>query len=513
MLRRGHIRWSILMMVHLSACAEPADPGETGPEEVGNAASAVVQPSPYPVSGFGIAVDRSLIIRDLGVVNDPCRTRPNGGDLAAGAPVPPSCGSGGQPGIWSFAHLMTRMAGGLPVSDFLTSFFAQWTSNQTVNGFSVGARPRIKTLLLDPWWSKSGCGTFPNPCPGLDMARAPFRLLAIVNRMDLAGPGDPYSGGNPSLGELRFVFGALDSTGAPLDATFILEYKLPTTRPLIDWAYSFQTLSSPGLGSVGSPLYNQTLETFTALVTEQNANPGGPNLGSSIGQVRTNDGAFGPTPTPPLFKPAPWELREHKLDCSSAPDSDHCPLGLVPVAQTPANSFNKTPALDNFMVNSEPAILAESHAVPAFMLGGASTSRSGTDANLDMWDLSDLSLYDFTALGFPNPGGVKPYTRVLFASHTCNGCHYVETATNRFHIAPRALGMVSALSPFLSADATPDPTDRDTQFFHLGLDPAGYLPSDTDLNTNEPFRRVTEMVRILSGDPQPATRPFGAATH
>ena len=75
--------------------------------------------------------------------------------------------------------------------------------------------PSFASVVTDAW---------PKTADGhIDLTRAPLRLLAIVNRMDLR---DLSKG---SAGEGRFVFGVLDGNGNPLEFTLILEYRLPGT--------------------------------------------------------------------------------------------------------------------------------------------------------------------------------------------------------------------------------------------------------------------------------------------
>ena len=64
----------------------------------------------------------------------------------------------------------------------------------------ASAKP-LATRIREAWQRKSGSTT-------LAMNRAPFRLLAIVNRFDLRK--SPRRFGEGASGELRFVFSPLD---------------------------------------------------------------------------------------------------------------------------------------------------------------------------------------------------------------------------------------------------------------------------------------------------------------
>lgn len=515
---RGYMSVLLIGALALSGCG-PGDGLTDEPDEaaLGEARQAEVATGdpigeheeawlPWPID-----FDRTLLIRDTAVVNDPCRTRPNGGDVdTAGNPNAAVCGPGETPSIWSFGHLMREMAGNVPVHQFTTAFFQQWTTTQIVNGFTVTPRANIKSRLLDPWWAASGCAPFPASCPTLDLNRSPFRLLALVNRIDLSraagGPPDPYTGlPGPSSGEMRFVFGALrtgppapPATPAKLDAVFILEYTVPSTRQLSSWAWGWYSLSHPAT-TFGTSTYNNQLEAITRQVTEAGSNPGGPNLGSAIGQIRTNEVDF--AVTPPLQPP--WEFREHKLDCTAAPSTDECPMAIVPVARTPANSVNMTTTMDTYFLDpaNQAAMMAEEHVLPpAILHGGVSRSPQLAFAGPAIWDVSDPAAVFDASIG--GSGTVNPLTRRLFGLATCNGCHYFETFTDRYHVAPRDFGARAGTSAFLGVSAAADPSSLGSRPLNVVpiSDPLGYTPTE---DFNEPWRRRMELRRILTGDPNP----------
>jgi len=140
------------------------------------------------------------MITDPGVVDDPARTfNP--------------CTSAGIPmGIWTFGHLMTEIANqastGVDPSDFALNWLNALTVPQTVNGWSVAQRPGIPGFINS--WPKLANGK-------LDLSKAPFLLLAIVNRVDLRGSFVYGGGGN--AGEARFVFGAVNCMHGPSSGT------------------------------------------------------------------------------------------------------------------------------------------------------------------------------------------------------------------------------------------------------------------------------------------------------
>ena len=96
--------------------------------------------------------------------------------------------------------------------------------------------------VIKGWRDKSGCPTTDDTSAcSFNLDQAPFRLLAIVNRIDLSGPSDFYNPNVASPGEFRFVFGFVnrlvedtDSLNGALEAAVILEYNLPPTRTTFD---------------------------------------------------------------------------------------------------------------------------------------------------------------------------------------------------------------------------------------------------------------------------------------
>src|SRR5262249_38725348 len=150
-------------------------------------------------------------------------------------------------------------------------------------------------------------------------------------------------------GEGRFVFGFLGQGGSPLQATIILEYKLPATtdQDVLSWANSFHALGRLRFGED----YNAALQVITERFAGRNARPGHPN-GNAINAVRTNDIAFGGV----------WELRQFKLTAAGK-------LEAALLERTPLRSLNRSPSLAAFINANQAAIIAETHSVPELFDG------------------------------------------------------------------------------------------------------------------------------------------------
>jgi hypothetical protein len=344
--------------------------------------------TPVPVD-IVIHPERELMITDLGVVEDPVRTGPGG--------------------VWTFRHLIETMAGPHDPADFVMNWLQQWEVNQQINGFTVPARPLIRQLIIDPWLQSSSGQK-------LDLDLAPFRLLAIVNRIDLLQFDHTVPVVN--AGEGRFVFGVLDSNGNPLQFTVIFEYEQLARgkRAILGWARAWHRLGKLKLGSVR---YNHLLERITSRFTGPNSAPNKPN-GNAINQIRTNEIALA----------GPWEMREFVL----TPDTGR--LEQTTVKETPDfNTLNGTSELASLINDNEAAILAGTFSVPADMLAGAAPTFAP-------WNASGIGNND---------------ARHLMALNTCNGCHQAETGTVFLHVSNRQTGSPSILSGFLTGITTSDP--------------------------------------------------------
>jgi hypothetical protein len=370
----------------------------------------------FPLAGLSNAVasNQSLIITDGSVVRDPARTY-NG------------CDAIGSMGKWTFGYLMTQMANqsstGTDPSTFVSNWLQTWMTDQSINGFTAAQRAQISTEVIQPWITRSG-----GPGSPLNLSLAPFRLLAIVNRLDLRS-NSVYGGGD--AGEARFVFGLIQSfnCGPPL-FNVILEYGVLKAgcQAVRSWAQQWENLSTIPLGT---PAYNNALEAITDQFTSAGANPSKP-AGSALNQLRTDEIALSDQ----------WELREFHLVPAAG---SQVQLLQAVVKQTPESvPLNNSISLGDY-VNSLPLAELQNNTFVAPLqwqnrpfLAASSINRQ------DIWDAPNISA-----------ATADPDARHLFAINTCNGCHGRETAnTNFVHITNN---FPAGLSGFLTGETIPDP--------------------------------------------------------
>ena len=439
--------------------------------------------------------DHSLTITALDVVEDPARTYNF------------CTQTGNIDGPWTFKTLMKELAKTNPgdvitdiqLSDFVTNFFNEWFNTRIVNGESVAGRGFVDRLLQS-WRGKSQVLPPPNvPRGKLDMRAVPFKLTAIVNRLDLRG-NSGY--GKSKAGEARFVFCMMSTQGcdeAPFNIIF--EYGVPkkTCADIQEYAREWYALSSM---LFTDPQYNASLQAITDQFTLCGTSPLKPKQ-SSINQVRSNE---------KTLNEFLWELREFHLDNSTGQ------LKSATTAQSPAVKYNaKTNNTDvqllaSFVNAKQSAILAGRYKVPL--------SYSGTPF---------LGGHDFTGksglipplrpIGMPS--GIEPHhwngtttagasfinsddARQQFSLNTCSGCHSGETQTGFTMIDPVPYGTPARLSGFLTG--TPGiaingitPVDLDGPNGIMNVpDPAGRASSNSLRKFNDLQRRADDLQALVS---------------
>jgi hypothetical protein len=295
---------------------------------------------------------------------------------------------------------------------------------------------------------------------------APFKLMAIVNRLDLRG-NNAYGGNLTNAGETRFIFTLLDpATGKPpfhdnieggsdllnsgkidwVGMNVILEYGNPFTDncELRDFAQDWFDLSSH------DPTTNEYLDLLESITSKViTANKGGTKNknASALNQIRTNEKIFfdleGFQNGTGFWQPPNWELRQFELN-----NNDGL-LHLAPVSNTPqngANTFSGGNSLDitNFIYNSSINKVRAQNGVlnlpEPYLAGSADISMEMfhfLGFNWNQPNIYNAATYDVNA---DNPDYASKEIRHQVSLNTCQGCHGGENKTNFTQVFPRGYG-------------------------------------------------------------------------
>ena len=428
-----------------------------------------------------------MVITDLKVVEDSTRTW----NLCAL--------TGNAKGPWTFGTLMRQLASRNPthiasdsaVSVFVKKWLNLWAVEQVINSDTVKARTLV-SKILNPWLNQSNNAGAPTG--QLDMRFAPFKLIAIVNRVDLRDGALNGIPGSP-CGEGRFVFCLIKNDCSRAQSmTIIFEYGINKPATCSDrkaWAQQWINLKN---FTVGSKAYNQALQKITDQFTKCGSNPSHPNQ-SSLDQLRTNDVALSPNPKI-------WELRQFVLDSVTGKLKEEA------VSQTPADKFNAkvvnndVKVMVDYVNKNSTAINHESNVVPLTwnnvpFLGGSShilDSPTGQPPKIFHWNGTDSSN---KSTFITNSGA-----RFFFSFNTCAGCHAGETQTHFTHIDPVFFGTQATLSGMITGTAGAFAIDFDKKPANdtMAVKDAALRPSTNPKirNFNEIKRRAVDLKNVGS---------------
>jgi len=348
--------------------------------------------------GTGPAIDpaRELYIIDPSVITDARSSNASGGP-------------------WSFRFLMEQAATLTPPSRFAEV----WVANLETSGRSMaGLRSHWPTVVE-------------NTERLLDLSRAPFGLLAIVNGVDAHSAGQ---------GEARLVYGIYDSgtngtpqiSGMSQNFTVMFRYALPATPAIPTrqaWAARFHELAATPFG----PDYNAKLQALTDIFTRAFAVPASFEnpRGSALIAVSINEGFQGNSPA---------QFHESRLLLD--PVRGAVTLAVSTLEQTPDPSLNGQagdgPLAD--FINANAVLVQTGQAtLPAALLGKKS------------------SAFDPPA-PWSFPSVTSEPLRHAFAGQTCVGCHSSEVPIpvfTVFHILPFSGPAQSSLGGYLPITEIP----------------------------------------------------------
>jgi len=375
-----------------------------------------------------IDVFKELLITDPRVIEDPMRT------------YDPCTMQGTPNSEWSFARLFRNIANqdrtGISPEEFAQNWVDQILNPISINGGNTEPTELEQAVLLN-WIAQSGGADQP-----LDLDKAPFKLLAIVNRIDLRTRRD--------AGEVRFVFGALrtdrcvfEVSAGPAPYSVIFEYKKKGSSHGIrkKWGRQWHKLANFELGSAE---YNHKLSTLTRKVTKADINRKQRPNRTTLTLLRTNA---------ELDEGRIWLMREFKMAANSNPLlRGHIEQSTL--TTTPSEAFNKTDALSEYMNTNARKIAKNKHKIPLISAQNGEPMATGSifvglpfTGQENFWEGSPTTPVD-------------PEIRHLFSLNTCNGCHGRETNTEFVHINPeRDAGLPARLSRFMTGSEVDDPTD------------------------------------------------------
>lgn len=311
---------------------------------------------------------------------------------------------------WSFRGRIEDLAGDpAAAGPLVDAWLEQWKSLLAVPAsvapdaaqLPITPRPGVDRALRCSWLKTSpanGCSDDCTTCRArqLAMEAAPFRLLAIVNRTDLATGGACGDDG----GELRFVYGALGPGGSSvLPLTVIFEYQitLHSDESLRGWAAAWHELGAAAL----DPSFAARLAPLVARGLER----------ATLRRMLTNEVAFGQSDG------LPWELRQF---VPTQTDAGVVRLVEVATAQTPRLTLGASPELGRWIDDNASSVLAGDNRLDARFLAASAPMPTAGFA----WQTMARD----------------PAVNAAFNRNTCNGCHGGRAADDLpfQHIAPAA---------------------------------------------------------------------------
>jgi hypothetical protein len=315
---------------------------------------------------------------------------------------------------------------------------------------------------------------------------APFKLTAIVNRIDLRA-NMAYTASVTNSGETRFIFTLTNpligkipinpnQTGAQQEhgnksgfvdwrgLNVIFEYGNPQTTncQLQNFAQQWYDLSDPiytfGTPNINNP-YKDALQAITDQVTAINAIPSKVN-GSAIHRIRTNEKVFAtffynqtssnpdvPKNSEEAWEKQDWEFRQFEINPMSHK------LVMVPLTNNPDHTANHSENIqEDYTTSSHPVNnqdilnwIFSGHRLQAqsgnFNLANNLLSGSGI-VRREQTQYSDFIRDNFISAGgyVDNTSPEAKQIRHQLSLNTCAGCHAGETKTVFTHINPLAYG-------------------------------------------------------------------------
>ena len=448
----------VVALVLSGGCTAAVDGTDSGEEEqLGEVTSAL-----NTTQAQSLVITMTSVTRNSTRTEDPCSTTP-----------------GDEDKVWTIGHMLKREAekNGIAPSTYVTNWMNAWTGTVTINGETV---PALNGPNVSANWQRFAGGS-----TSLPLHKAPFWLLAIVNRPDLR-KHRPL--GEPLGGEVRFVFGLLaadqnsppcPTVGSDATSTVILEYSAnkANENEVRDFARRWLDLSN---------VTGATYRSALAALTEEVINSG------RLLRIRTNDG---PVAGKVGGTQSGWDFSEFE------PHPTTKFLQRSTIKQTPGQNHRSgtSQRMSDWIWPNRAALYANAFDDEIVRVGSrtstqlpiASYSVPNTFPGTTTWFRGALDSLGGQLWNGPTPTGMPADqlsewqdARFRFAVGTCSGCHGPETGTSFLHIFPDGPGVESRLSSFLSGSVTvPDPvTGRNRGF-------------------SEMFRREMDLRKLVDGAP------------
>jgi hypothetical protein len=419
-------------------------------------------------AALSVTANRSLFITMPSVTTSSTRTE-----------QPCSATAGDEDKVWTIGHLLKREAekNGITPSTYVSRWMNEWHSLQVINEQYVYSV--VASQVLESWNRFASDTTMP-------LYKAPFYLLAIVNRLDLR---KHRPNGEPLGGELRFIFGILHAVEGtnPCPTTFydgvstlIFEYSPVKVDDASGSAenkirnYASRWLA---LSEMSGEDYRNKLDDLTEEVI---------NNGRLL-RIRTNEQAAA----------GRWDQMEFE------PDPETKFIKRSTIKQSPTMALEGgSQRMSDWIWSNRNALYANAFDYEIGRIG----NRTVTDLPIGSYwvpnQFDGTEIYFRGAVnsvsssdeywGGPTPTGLPVAelqnwreARFRFSVGTCRGCHSGDTGTTLLHVVPTVPGTEAGRSAFLKgAVNVPDPADP------------GQVRS-----FNELYRRENDLRALVSGAP------------
>lgn len=364
----------------------------------------------------------------------------------------------------------------------------EWTRVKL--GTVATIRNTFQTRILDAW-------------PDAD-ENGPFRLLAVVNRLDIAGDEDIRGGGHFAgadrrwFGEGRLVFGLTRDLDAktPYPMTLIMEYRLPALKETVSGANTTYEID-PSFDPVAGPIdnaawiagrarwaklwrelsrYAPTDPKYQALLLKivklfatgdnQVALRTGERTYDMDANAFSDEFEYREFYANDAWNIATRKMRREPIRCAQG--SETLKSRIEEDWNAKANDFHFTFMLGDRRLDDDVEVPELSDRCG----DGAYVSPDGMPYGQDLGSggfgmRAKFSRFTPTAVWkLKNEPELK---RHKMAANTCSGCHGSETGNpGGFHIAPRLATGESARSPMLRGVVTPTPNGTQYTIDELG---------------------------------------------